>query len=222
VKLIQIPFSHNCVKVRIALERKRLAYDVENIPPTDRTAVFRASGQRLVPVLVDGAAVVTDSTAILRYLEERHPDPPLVPRDPRLGAECWLLEDWADRAFMEAARRIAYFRVLQQPGTLARMFFPGSTGLKSRIQEKVAARVVRRRFRVTDENYRRDVSGVRAAAALALERLGSGPYFFGAEPTVADIALASLSAPLRSDAEVAADPAVRALLAWGAPLLAAR
>lgn len=36
----------------------------------------------LVPTLVDGDAILVQSTAICEYLEETHPEPPLLPRDP--------------------------------------------------------------------------------------------------------------------------------------------
>lgn len=78
--------SSAAYRVRIALNVKRLAY--ESVP-TDlrapsrahRTAQFLAlNPQGLVPVLVDGAQVLTQSLAIIEYLEEMHPQPPLLPR----------------------------------------------------------------------------------------------------------------------------------------------
>lgn len=38
--------------------------------------------QHLVPTLVDGDAVLTQSLAIIEYLDETHPEPPLLPADP--------------------------------------------------------------------------------------------------------------------------------------------
>ena len=38
--------------------------------------------QGFVPTLVDGGELVIQSLAIIEYLEERHPDPPLLPREP--------------------------------------------------------------------------------------------------------------------------------------------
>ncbi len=222
MKLIQIPFSHNCVKARLGLERKGLRYEVENIRPTDRSSVFRQSSQGLVPVLVDGERIVPDSTAILLYLEERHPEPPLVPRDPARRAECLVLEDWADRAFMELSRRIAYHTVLSTPGLLGSMFFPESVGLKRRIQERVARRRVAQRFRISDERYPRDVAEAKRAAALAVTRLGAAGGLLGSELTIADLALAAMSAPLAADPAVAGDPAVSRLLEWGEPIVGAQ
>jgi len=219
MKLIQIPFSHNCVKARLGLERKRLRYDVENIRPTDRKSVVRQSNQGLVPVLVDGDRVVPDSTKILLYLEHKYPEPPLLPREPGRRTECLVLEDWVDRTFMALSRRIAYHTVLRTPGRLGSMFFPRSSGLKRRIEERIARRLVARRFRISEGRYPRDVADAKEAAALATARLGTAPGLFGAELTIADLALASMTAPLVADPAVAGDAAVRRLLEWGEPIV---
>jgi glutathione S-transferase len=221
VKLIQIPFSHNCIKVRVALQIKGLPYEVENIRPMDRSEVIRVSGQGLVPVLVDGERAVADSTAILLYLEERQPEPPLVPRDPAARDLCLLLEDWADRAFMESSRRIAYQTITSVPGLLASLFFPNERGLKARLMERIARNRVRKRFRFSAERYPKDVADVRRAAALAVERIGGRRWLMDQGPTVADIALATMSAPLAADPSLRADPAVATLLTWGEKLVPA-
>jgi glutathione S-transferase len=111
VRLFQIPFSHNCVKVRKTLDLKGLPYETVDIKAYARRDVKRVSGQTLVPALVDDGNVVTDSTRILLYLEERYPQTPLLPRDPRERAECLVLEEWADSTFMALTRRIAYRRI---------------------------------------------------------------------------------------------------------------
>jgi glutathione S-transferase len=220
LELVQIPFSHNCLKVRIALSLKTLDYEVRNISPLDRSSVVAASRQRLVPVLIDGDRAIAESSAILLYLEERQPDPPLVPADPRLRAECLLLEDWADQAFMALSRRIAYWNVTSTPGRLARMFFPGETGLKARIKERIAKNRVHGRFQISESAYRRDVPEAKRLAAIAIARLGDRPWLFDGGPTIADVALAAMASPLASDDALKADPAVASLLAWGERLSA--
>ena len=219
VKLIQIPFSHNCIKVRVALAIKKLPCEIENIRPMDRSGVIRVSGQGLVPVLVDGEKAVADSTAILLYLDERTPDPPLVPRDAAGRNLCLILEDWADRAFMEASRRTAYYNITATPGLVSKLFFPNETGLAARLKERIAINRVRKRFRFSPERYPKDAAEIRHAAALALEHLGGKPWLMDQGPTVADIALATMSAPLAADLKLREEPAVAALLAWGAKLV---
>jgi glutathione S-transferase len=219
VKLIQIPFSHNCVKARIALGLKNLTFEVESIRPMDRAPVRDASGQGLVPVLVDGDRTIADSTAILLYLDERYPDPPLQPADPRLRADCLVLEDWVDLAFMALTRRIAYWNVTEKPGSLGRLFFPGDFGWAQRVKERVAIRRVRERFRISPDGYRRDLPEARRVCALAVRRLGGRPWLQDVGPTIADVALAAMSAPLWADPGLREDPAVAALLQWGLTLV---
>ena len=49
-----------------------------------------------VPALIDGAVVVHDSTIINEYLEDKYPQPPLLPGDPEMRARARSFEDYAD------------------------------------------------------------------------------------------------------------------------------
>lgn len=73
-------------RVRIALALKGLAYDYKPVHLT-RNEQFNesytaVSASRLVPLLRDGEATLTQSLAIIEYLEETHPTPPLLPKKP--------------------------------------------------------------------------------------------------------------------------------------------
>jgi glutathione S-transferase len=170
-------------------------------------------------VLVDGDRVVVGSTACALFVEERHPDPPLVPADPAARGECLLLEDWADRAFMEVSRRIAFWNVLRTPGLLGRLFFPGASGAGTAVKAAVSRRLVARRFGLGERRYRRDVVEARELARLAVARLGSRRYLVVEALTLADLALAARSAPLARDPALSREPEVAALLAWGEPII---
>lgn len=78
--------SGTSYRVRIALALKGLVYDQANHDlrrGEQRDAVYRAlNPQGLVPALEADGLVLTQSPAILEWLEERHPDPPLLPADP--------------------------------------------------------------------------------------------------------------------------------------------
>ncbi|HEY7198003.1 MAG TPA: glutathione S-transferase family protein [Gaiellaceae bacterium] len=106
MRLYRIPFSTNVERVALALAHKGLAAEPVEIDSEDRAAVVAASGQDLVPVLDDDGRIVSDSTAILEYLEERYPDPPLYPRDPARRAECVLFVDWFNRVWKVAPNAI--------------------------------------------------------------------------------------------------------------------
>ena len=81
--------SSAAYRVRIALALKGLAY--ESVPRhllrgggEQRSAAYLATNpQGLVPALDHDGHVVTQSLAICEYLEEIHPQPPLLPADPR-------------------------------------------------------------------------------------------------------------------------------------------
>lgn len=106
MELHQFKHSAFCEKVRLVLAAKGLdAKLVEVVPGLGQLELFRLSGQRQVPVLVDGSEVIADSTEIALHLEQRHPFPPLVPADPKERARVLLLEDWADTALASGCRR---------------------------------------------------------------------------------------------------------------------
>lgn len=105
LELHQFRHSAFCEKVRLILAWKGLDHrTVEVTPGLGQLALFRLSGQRQVPVLVDGSTVIADSTAIALHLEQHHPTPALLPTDPRSRARVLLLEDWADTALAAGAR----------------------------------------------------------------------------------------------------------------------
>ncbi len=73
-------------RVRIALALKGLAYDYKPVHLTKneqlKESYAAVSASRLVPLLRDGGATLTQSLAIIEYLDETHPAPPLLPSDP--------------------------------------------------------------------------------------------------------------------------------------------
>lgn len=73
-------------RVRIALALKGLAYDYKPVHLAKNEQFSESyqavSASRLVPLLHDGDHWLTQSLAILEYLDETHPEPPLLPRDP--------------------------------------------------------------------------------------------------------------------------------------------
>ncbi len=85
-------------RVRIALAFKGLAHEAEyvSLPKGEHQAdKFRAVNvQGLVPALEDGGRVFIQSLAIMEYLEERYPKPPLLPASP------------ADRAYVRGVSQI--------------------------------------------------------------------------------------------------------------------
>jgi glutathione S-transferase len=222
MRLYQIPFSHNCVKVRHVLDLKGVGYETVDINPALRGEVKRMSGQILVPTLIDGGHVVSGSTSIVLYIEARHHEPQLLPSDPEKRAECMVLMDWADGTFMALVRRLAYFQVLATPGRLGEMFFPGMASPVQRIAGSTAGRLLRASFGISAARNRRDEERARRAARVAVDRIAGADHLVGDRLTLADVTLAAMTAPLQyTSREVGDDPYVHTLLQWDARVLGA-
>jgi maleylacetoacetate isomerase len=88
MKLYTFFRSSASYRVRIALNLKGIPYEQapvhlrrgggEQLQPPYTTL----NPQALVPALEDNGQILTQSLAIIEYLEEKHPNPPLLPKDP--------------------------------------------------------------------------------------------------------------------------------------------
>jgi glutathione S-transferase len=107
LRLYRFRYSTNVERVALALAYKGVEVESVQIDPADRSPVRALSGQDLVPVLVDGDSVVTDSVRIIRHLDRRFPDPPLFPADPAPRAEVDVFLDWFNRAWKREPNLIA-------------------------------------------------------------------------------------------------------------------
>jgi maleylacetoacetate isomerase len=80
--------SSAAFRARIALNLKGIAYepayvDLRAAASDQRKPAFLAvNPQGLIPALVDETTTVAQSLAIIEYLDETHPEPPLLPRSP--------------------------------------------------------------------------------------------------------------------------------------------
>ncbi|HVZ14408.1 MAG TPA: maleylacetoacetate isomerase [Bauldia sp.] len=84
--------SSTSYRVRIALALKGLEWEPRTVSlpgMAHRTAeYFDVNPQGLVPTLVEEGVALAQSLAILEYLEERYPEPPLLPKD--IGARAYV------------------------------------------------------------------------------------------------------------------------------------
>jgi glutathione S-transferase len=224
LQLHQFRHSAFCEKVRLVLAAKRLDYTVvEVLPGLGQWQLFRISGQRQVPVLVDGAEVIADSSAIALHLEARHPEPALLPADPRERAQVLLLEDWADTT-LAAGCRLALLQAAAADPLLRAALLPDTTpgplrqlvaGLPEQLGEAMAGAIA--------------VAGSQQLEAR-LEQLAAlvtaTPYLVGERLSLADLAVAaqlsllkfpaSAGAPLagRGAPGIADNPLLEPLFSW--------
>lgn len=228
MELHQFRHSAFCEKVRLILAAKGLSATlVEVVPGLGQLEVFRLSGQRQVPVLVDGGEVVADSTAIALHLEERHPEPALLPHDPLQRARVLLLEDWADTALASGAR-LALVQAAARDPVLRSALLPEATPAPlRRLVQALPAGVIAPvseavRDVLTPCAARRLVRMLEQLAILVAQR----PWLEGDRLSLADLAVvaqlsllkfpADAGAPLagRGVEGIADNPLLAPLFAW--------
>ncbi|MGO9452309.1 MAG: glutathione S-transferase family protein [Candidatus Binataceae bacterium] len=85
-----------CVKVHYALRYKHVPFEVVNM--ANPLEVKKLNPRAKLPVLGCNGTIVSDSTDIVRFVEEYHPEPRLYPQDERERAYALMIEDWADES----------------------------------------------------------------------------------------------------------------------------
>ncbi|MBX3707769.1 MAG: glutathione S-transferase family protein [Pseudomonadales bacterium] len=91
-------------KTKVVLEEKGLAYRVERVRIGDVwkkvPEVLAKNPLGKVPWIDDGDITVYDSSVINEYLNDRYPEPPLLPADPVARARARALENYADEIIL--------------------------------------------------------------------------------------------------------------------------
>lgn len=159
--------SSTSYRVRIALALKGLPYDYVSV--NIRTGEHRAvayvdqvNPSASVPALVDGALQLSQSLAIIDYLDARHPEPRLIPAD--LTQRARVLE--LTNAMACDIHPVNNLRVLRYLHDV----------LKVTPEQK-------------DAWYRHWIDEGMATVERLLARHGIGPWCFGESPTLADVTL---------------------------------
>lgn len=83
-----------------------------------------ASPFRRMPALRDGDFTLADSSAIVAYLEAKHPEPNMIPTDPQARGKTIWYEEFGDAILMGCGRKMFFNRVvaprfLKREGNLA-------------------------------------------------------------------------------------------------------
>jgi glutathione S-transferase len=205
MKLYSGPLSLFSSKVRIALDEKRLPYERIDVAfsrgegySPKLPEVLAANPKAQVPILIDGALTVYDSTIILEYLEDRYPEPRLYPKDPADRARCRQAEAASDEILFPHVwaliQEIFYKPEAQRDADKIRSARAGIAA----IQRELDALLAGSAYLIGDFS-------VADIAYFVTNLIGTS---LGAAP---DPALANLQAWL---ARVAARPSVRTEIAW--------
>src|SRR3569833_3269694 len=73
---------------------------------------LEASPFRKMPALRDGDYTLADSSAIIHYLEAGHPDPVLIPADPKLRGKTIWFDEFADTILVACGAKIFFNRIV--------------------------------------------------------------------------------------------------------------
>ncbi len=92
ITLYDAPRCPYCARVRVVLAEKGVEYETVEIDLADRPAwLYEKNPLGKVPVLEEDGFILPESPVIMEYLEERYPEPALLPADPEDRALARLL-----------------------------------------------------------------------------------------------------------------------------------
>ena len=127
ITLYQFQFSHFCEKARWALDFKGLPYTCKNLLPGPHLKVAKKLAPKTcLPILVHDGTVVQDSSAIITFLDEKHPDGLLTPRDASLAKEALDWEKYLDEEIGVTLRLWFYFHTLPDRERALRFLLEGA------------------------------------------------------------------------------------------------
>ena len=113
--LYALPASHPCAAVEVALRLKRIDYRrVDMIPVVSKAQQWARFKAFTVPAVeFDDGEKVLGSREIVRALEHRAPDPPLLPLEAEARHDVEEAERWGDEVLQPLARRLAWASLLR-------------------------------------------------------------------------------------------------------------
>ena len=193
-------------RVRIALNLKGISYEkvpvslIENGGEHHAAEYRSVNPQGLLPTFSDNHVTLTQSLAIIEYLDETYPDPPILPGSPILRAKSRQIAQImaCDVQPLLGLRVLGYLRtVLHVPAPARANWFLHwlMEGLDS-LELLLSSSLNRGRFAISDEVTLADVCLVPQLYAARRFKLPLDDF-----PRLADIEAACMELPAFSEAE---------------------
>lgn len=197
LELYQFELSHYVEKVRLILDYKGLAYrKIEVTPGIGQIELYRLSGSRQVPVLKDGDRVISDSTAIAKYLDRTYPEKPIIPSALEQRALCLLFEEFADESLGIKSRKALFGGLSQSQSFRTSILPPTTPDFVKQLVGAVPPQVLSTlgfgigfspdAIESAQEDLKESLQGL---STILMDK----PYLVGDRPTLADFAVAGLS-----------------------------
>jgi glutathione S-transferase len=100
-------------KVLAYAGEKGIELELKSAAPGDPNPDFRAASPfGKMPGFRDGDYTLADSSAIIHYLEAKHPEPALIPSDPELRGKTIWFEEFADTILVTCGAKIFFNRIV--------------------------------------------------------------------------------------------------------------
>jgi glutathione S-transferase len=153
IKLYDFKSSPNCQRVKIVLAEKNLPYEVI---PIDLRAQEQKTPDYLklnpygkVPVLADDDTVLYESCIINEYLEEKYPNPPLLPKEPGKKAKARILVDYG-MAHFDAPYQKLRMELMKDPKEQNQEIISGAKNELKKLLQRFEAEIGDEQYLVGD------------------------------------------------------------------------
>ncbi len=223
IELYKLQWSHYVEKVRWALDFKQLEWRGIDIVAFTKKEMQCFPCAQTVPLIhdTDTGVAISDSSPIIRYLDETYPEHALFPADPDEREQVWQWMLRLDSTLGLHARRLGYTQLIMEcPNVLSRLFMPDVCGglftkpvLRS-MAAPVLGAMLTLRFRFHRNRQDRVYESLQAQLLHVARQLERNGFLVGDGFTAADITLASLLRPLRIVPYFARHPGLQPLFSW--------
>jgi glutathione S-transferase len=162
--LYAVPASHPCAAIELALNLKGIPFRRVDMVPLVHKGLQRARfGGTSVPGLILDGEKFLGSRKIVRALDERVPEPRLLPADPQERKAVELAEEWGDQVLQPLARRVVWAALVRAPSAIP-SYSVGSRlpvpPVLARLSAPLMARAEIRVHHATDANVRADLANL--------------------------------------------------------------
>lgn len=192
--LYQFRLSMYPEKARWALDYKAVPHVRHSLLPGPHIPyMMRRFKQKATPVLEADGDVIKDSTAILEWLEARHPEPALYPTDAAARSEVEAMirryDDWGVHV-----RRALFFDLLADASYAGEAFAQGVTGWRNTLYRAAFPLIrvaMKKDMGITAVATQESLSRVQEALDYTAEQVADTGYLVGDTFTAADLTAAT-------------------------------
>lgn len=104
------PYARKCI---VVAAEKSIDLEVRSTGRGNPDPQFLAASPfRKMPALVDGDFTLADSSAIIHYIEAKHPEPALIPAEPKARGQVIWFDEFADTILFDCGRTMFFNRVV--------------------------------------------------------------------------------------------------------------